>query len=123
MAAAAVVLTAGMTGPASARTSGPGRAIPVVAKDTGTVGKAVRTVTLITGDQVLVDSRGRVGGIQRAKGRQDIPFFTRTYDGRTYVMPRDARRLIADGTLDQRLFDITGLTEPESSRPTGPASR
>lgn len=114
MAAAAVVLTAGMTGPASARTSGPDPVSPVAAKDTGTVGKAVRTVTLITGDRVLVDSRGRVGGIQRAKGRQDIPFFTRTYDGRTYVMPRDARRLIADGTLDQRLFDITGLTEPES---------
>ncbi|MYQ86310.1 MULTISPECIES: S8 family peptidase [unclassified Streptomyces] len=114
VAAAAVVLTAGMTGPASARTSGPDPASPAVAKGTGTVGKAVRTVTLITGDRVLVDSRGRVGGIQRAKGRQDIPFFTRTYDGRTYVMPRDARRLIADGTLDQRLFDITGLAEPAS---------
>ncbi|MFB7918210.1 S8 family serine peptidase [Streptomyces sp. NPDC056061] len=114
VAAAAVVLTAGMTGPASARTSGPDPAFPVVAKDTGAADKAMRTVTLITGDRVLVDSRGRVGGIQRAKGRQDIPFFTRTYDGRTYAVPRDARRLIADGTLDQRLFDITGLAEPES---------
>ncbi|MFD4029478.1 S8 family serine peptidase [Streptomyces sp. NPDC058637] len=116
VAAAAVVLTAGMTGPATARTSGPDTTAPVGAKGLGTAGRTVHTVTLITGDRVQVDSRGRVGGIQRAKGREDIPFFTRTQDGRTYVMPRDARRLIADGTLDERLFDVTGLAEPASRK-------
>ncbi|MFE9722657.1 S8 family serine peptidase [Streptomyces sp. NPDC005794] len=116
VAAAAVVLTAGMTGPASARTGAPDTASPVTTKGLGAAGRTVHTVTLITGDRVLVDSRGRVGGIQRAKGREDIPFFTQTHNGRTHVVPRDARRLIADGTLDQRLFDITGLSEPASRK-------
>ncbi|MER5554645.1 S8 family serine peptidase [Streptomyces sp. NPDC002793] len=113
-AAAAVVLTAGTTGPASAGSNGPDPVSPAGAEGLGTVGRTVHTLTLITGDRVLVDSRGRVGGIQRAKGREDMPFFTETHEGRTHVVPRDARRLIADGTLDRRLFDITGLTEPAS---------
>lgn len=114
--AAAVALTAGMTGPASAKISGLDTESPVAAKELGAAGRTQHTVTLITGDRVLVDSRGRAGGIQRAKGREDIPFFTQTYEGRTYVVPRDARRLIADGTLDQRLFDITALAKPESRK-------
>ncbi|TXS79541.1 S8 family serine peptidase [Streptomyces sp. sk2.1] len=116
VAAAAVVLTAGTTGPAVAKSSDPDKELPVTAKDLKSSGRTVHTVALITGDRVLVDSRGRVGGIQRAKGREDMPFFTRTHDGHTYVVPRDARRLIADGTLDQRLFDVTGLARPESRR-------
>ncbi|MDK0523844.1 S8 family serine peptidase [Streptomyces sp. ML-6] len=116
VAAAAVVLTAGMTGPASAKNSGPNNELPLTTKDLKESGQAVHTVTLITGDRVLVDARGRVGGIQRAKGREGIPFFTETHNGRTYVVPRDARQLIADGTLDQRLFDITGLAAPESRK-------
>ncbi|WP_069169972.1 S8 family peptidase [Streptomyces griseus] len=115
-AAAAVALTAGMTGPVSAKTGAPDTASPGTAKDRGADGRTVHTVTLITGDRVHVDSRGRVGGIARAKGREDIPFFTETYEGRTYVVPRDARRLIADGTLDRRLFDITGLSRPDSRK-------
>ncbi|MEU8677892.1 S8 family peptidase [Streptomyces sp. NPDC048560] len=116
VAAAAVALTAGVTGPASARTSGQETASPFSARDLGASGRTMHTVTLITGDRVVVDSRGRVGGIQRAKGREDVPFFTRTQNGRTYVVPRDARRLIADGTLDERLFDITGLAKAESRK-------
>ncbi|MCY0951503.1 S8 family serine peptidase [Streptomyces sp. H27-S2] len=112
--AAAVALTAGMTGPATAQPGGPDTGPPASANGLGAAGKTVHTVTLVTGDRVLVDSRGRVGGIQRAKGREDIPFFTQVHDGRTYVVPRDARKLIADGTLDQRLFDITELAKPES---------
>ncbi|MFJ9428391.1 S8 family peptidase [Streptomyces sp. NPDC101490] len=115
-AAAAVALTAGMAGPVSAQSGGRDTASPVGVKNAGTSGKAVHTVVLITGDRVLVDSKGRVAGIERAKGREDIPFFTQVHEGRTYVMPRDARRLVADGTLDQRLFDITGLAEPESRK-------
>lgn len=112
-AAAAVALTAGATGPVSAQAAG---AVPqplAIAEDLGASGT---TVTLITGDRVLVDSRGRAGGIERAKGREGIPFFTQTHNGRTYVVPRDARRLIADGTLDQRLFDIGELAGPESRK-------
>ncbi|GLF99591.1 S8 family peptidase [Streptomyces yaizuensis] len=115
-AAAAVALTAGMTSPVSAQGGGRDTVSPAGAKTAGTGGRAVHTVVLITGDRVLVDSKGRVAGIERAKGREDIPFFTQVHEGRTYVMPRDARRLIGDGTLDQRLFDITGLAEPESRK-------
>ncbi|MEU5162651.1 S8 family serine peptidase [Streptomyces sp. NPDC020875] len=108
----AAALTAGLTSPASAANGGPGGA-PAAAK-AGASGPAVHTVTLITGDRVLVDARGRVVTVQRADGRAGIPVFTEVRDGRTYVVPFDARRLIADGTLDRRLFDITELTRPES---------
>ncbi|MFE4379527.1 S8 family serine peptidase [Streptomyces cyaneofuscatus] len=112
-AAAAVALTAGTTGPVSAQAAG---AVPQPLSMAEDLGASATTVTLITGDRVLVDSRGRAGGIERAKGREDIPFFTQTHNGRTYVVPRDARRLIADGTLDQRLFDIGELAGPESRK-------
>ncbi|MGC4925126.1 S8 family peptidase [Streptomyces sp. DT117] len=112
-AAAAVALTAGTTGPVSAQAAG---AVPQPLSMAKDLGASATTVTLITGDRVLVDSRGRAGGIERAKGREDIPFFTQTHNGRTYVVPRDARRLIADGTLDQRLFDIGELAGPESRK-------
>lgn len=114
VAAASVALTAGMTAPASGKTGGPDPASPTTAKALDADGRTVDTITLITGDQVLVDAKGRVGGIQRAKGREHIPFFTEIHDGRTHVVPRDARQLIADGSLDRRLFDITALAKPES---------
>ncbi|MFD3737832.1 MULTISPECIES: hypothetical protein [unclassified Streptomyces] len=47
------------------------------------MGTSGATVTLITGDRVLVDARGRAGGIERAKGREGTPFFTQTHNGRT----------------------------------------
>ncbi len=115
-----------MTGPASAGTGGPdtglpgtafpGTAFPGTAKDGRPGGRSGETVTLITGDRVFVDSRGRAGGVQRAKGREDMPFFTETLNGRTYVVPRDARRLVAEGTLDRRLFDITELATAQSRK-------
>ncbi|MEU3603779.1 S8 family serine peptidase [Streptomyces sp. NPDC006798] len=108
----AAALTAGLTSPSSAANGAPGGA-PAAAK-AGAPGPAVHTVTLITGDRVLVDARGRVVTVQRAKGRAGIPVFTEVRGGRTYVVPYDARRLISDGTLDRRLFDITELTRPES---------
>ncbi|OWA26769.1 S8 family peptidase [Streptomyces sp. CS057] len=114
VAAASVALTAGMTAPASGKTGGPDTASPTAAKASDADGRTVDTITLITGDRVLVDAEGRVGGIERAKGREHIPFFTEIHDGRTHVVPRDARQLIADGRLDRRLFDITALAEPES---------
>ncbi|MDX3342504.1 S8 family serine peptidase [Streptomyces sp. ME02-6979.5a] len=116
VAAAAVAVTMGMTGPASGKTDGPDPAGTAAPKGLAAAGTTVHTVTLITGDRVLVDARGRVGGIERAEGREDIPFFTEIHDGRTHVVPRDARQLIADGVLDRRLFDITALAGPESRR-------
>ncbi|WP_328494316.1 S8 family peptidase [Streptomyces sp. NBC_00414] len=103
-AAAAVALAAGMTSPASAeaeRTAGD-QAVQTTPK---------HRVTLITGDRVVVDGKGRVIGLERAKGREGIPVQIRKADGHTLVVPADAARLIAGGKLDQRLFDVTELNK------------
>ncbi|MFJ9830209.1 S8 family peptidase [Streptomyces sp. NPDC101169] len=91
-----------MTSPASAK---PGRNTQTAASSS----TARQHVTLITGDRVTLDGRGRVVGLQRAKGREHIPFQVRRARGHTLVVPADAARLVADGTLDQRLFDVTEL--------------
>nr|WP_281155391.1 S8 family serine peptidase [Streptomyces sp. HYC2] len=70
---------------------------------------AVKTVTLITGDRVLVDGAGRVAGVKRAQGRDGVSFSVRETAGHTLVVPGDAELLLADGKLDQRLFDVTQL--------------
>ncbi|MEU3601712.1 S8 family serine peptidase [Streptomyces sp. NPDC006798] len=72
------------------------------------------TITLITGDRVVVGGDGRVRSVRGAAGREDMTFRVTAFDGRTHVVPRDAERLIADDTVDRRLFDITELGSPEA---------
>ncbi|MFJ8084253.1 S8 family peptidase [Streptomyces sp. NPDC096205] len=102
--AAAVALAAGLTSPASAEAG---------TQHHGTAAKLTdrHRVTLITGDRVTVDGKGRVLGLQRAEGRENIPVAVRKFDGHTLVIPADAARLVASGKLDQRLFDITELNK------------
>ncbi|WP_105971662.1 S8 family serine peptidase [Streptomyces geranii] len=71
--------------------------------------RAVKTVTLVTGDQVLVDGAGQATGVVRAAGRERVPFTVRVVDGHTRVVPGDAELLLAQGRLDARLFDVTQL--------------
>lgn len=107
--AASVALAAGMTSPAAAdadRAAAPGHAT----LDTH------HSITLITGDRVTVDSQGRVVGLERPKGREHIPVKIRKVGGHTLVLPGDAVRLVASGTLDQRLFDITELDKSATRR-------
>ncbi|AYN39717.1 peptidase S8 [Streptomyces dangxiongensis] len=95
-----------MTSPASAKPTGapaPGTAAPT--------SSAKHHVTLITGDRVALDAKGRVVGLDRAEGREHIPFEVRRTAGHTLVVPADAAHLVASGTLDQRLFDITELNK------------
>ncbi len=66
------------------------------------------TVTLITGDQVVVQ-RGKARTIRPAKGREGMAFSTFSVRGHDYVIPADARKLVGTGKLDRRLFDITSL--------------
>ncbi|MEU2711112.1 S8 family serine peptidase [Streptomyces sp. NPDC007205] len=107
--AAAVALAAGLTSPASAR--------PVERTPTTASALTARThVTLITGDRVALDARGRIVGVQRAEGRAHIPFQVRTTKGHTLVVPVDAARLVSSGTLDQRLFDVTELNKAATRR-------
>ncbi|MEV0980831.1 S8 family serine peptidase [Streptomyces sp. NPDC049915] len=106
-AAAAVALAAGMTSPAAAarpeqRATGAAQVQPSL--------KAKHRITLITGDRVAVDAKGRVVGLERAEGRGNVPVQIRTVHGHTVVLPADAARMVATGVVDQRLFDITELT-------------
>lgn len=104
---AAVALAAGMTSPAAAKSEA--QAQP--AGWSSQPFSAPHHITLITGDRVAVDAKGRVVGVERAKGREQIPFQVRKADGHTLVIPGDAARLVAAGKLDQRLFDITELNK------------
>ncbi|MER7048469.1 S8 family serine peptidase [Streptomyces jumonjinensis] len=71
-------------------------------------------MTLITGDRVLVDAVGRFVRLEPAEGRDGISFRTRTVDGHTHVIPADAHRLVSEGVLDRRLFDVTELSRAAS---------
>lgn len=92
----------GAAGPASARPepgSSPGAS-------------ALRQVTLVTGDRVLMGRR--VGGPRAVRvlagpGRGRTAFRTMVLGGHAYVLPADAMPLIGQGRLDRRLFDIDQL--------------
>ncbi|MFE0424717.1 S8 family serine peptidase [Streptomyces sp. NPDC058953] len=116
---AAAVLVAGLTTTHSfADTAGPGRegTTPLATAERSGTTAGLRWVTLITGDRVGVDPRGRAASFQPAEGREKIPVRSYTDNGRTFVVPADAERLIGKDVLDRRLFDITGLSAPESRR-------
>lgn len=106
--AAAVALAAGMTTPAAAG--------PAPTRSAGTAAGATHELTLITGDRVTVDAKGRVLRFLPAKGREHIPVQRQTHDGHILLVPADAHRLINSGKLDRRLFDITELNRAEVRR-------
>ncbi|MFV5993846.1 S8 family peptidase [Streptomyces sp. NPDC056231] len=110
--AAAVALAAGMTTPAMAQ---PEQARPAA----GTKSVTRHQLTLITGDRVSVDAKGRVVGFRPAKGREQIPVQRQIHDGHTLLIPADTHRLISSGKLDRRLFDVTELNRPENRRAQG----
>lgn len=106
--AAAVALAAGMTSPASARV--PAKAGRAEGASAAGI-TAKHRITLITGDRVVVDAKGRVVGVERAAGRAHVPVQIRQARGHTLVVPADAQALIAAGKLDRRLFDVTELNK------------
>nr|WSZ11910.1 S8 family peptidase [Streptomyces canus] len=75
----------------------------------GSASPAARYVTLLTGDRVRLDARGRVTGVRQAPGREHVPVSVRGVGGDQYVVPADAAALIGQGLLDKRLFDVSGL--------------
>ncbi|MEV7343419.1 S8 family serine peptidase [Streptomyces sp. NPDC093544] len=105
-----VLVLAGVPGGVAqaAPTDGPAGALSQSAGGVGAAG-AVKTVTLITGDRVLVDGAGQVTGVERAEGRERVQFSVREVAGHTQVVPGDAELLLAQGKLDTRLFDVTQL--------------
>ena len=68
------------------------------------------TVTLITGDKVLLNGP-TTGSFQAGPGRERVRFHTFHRDGDLHVVPDDAFAAVAAGKLDLRLFDVTGLVE------------
>lgn len=64
-------------------------------------------VTLITGDRVVVTGGGGYR-VQPGPGRR-VGFSGQVQDGHLYVIPSDARPLVAANLLDRRLFDVTQL--------------
>jgi subtilisin family serine protease len=117
-AAAATAIAAGLTGLAQATTA-QATAVPAAVKSAESTAKGAggnHRITLITGDRVVVDAKGRFVGMERAKGRERVPVQVRTVGGHTLVVPMDAARLIAGNRLDQRLFDITELDKTATRR-------
>lgn len=66
------------------------------------------SVTLLTGDRVTVAAGDRIT-FRPAEGRERIRYTTVRTGEQLYVVPSDARRPIAAGRLDRRLFDVAGL--------------
>ncbi|ONK14574.1 S8 family serine peptidase [Streptomyces sp. MP131-18] len=104
------------TGLVLAMTAGLGGAAAAPAGHEGGAGSAAATaggsaVTLITGDEVLLDAHGAVSAVVRAQGREHIPIRVFERDGATLVVPWDAQSLIDDGTVDEGLFNVTELSQ------------
>jgi subtilisin family serine protease len=70
------------------------------------------TVTLITGDRVTFASAGgQRMSVRAGKGRAGMRFAIERTGGGVYVIPIDAQPLVQAGTVDRRLFDVTGLVK------------
>ncbi|MGW0754977.1 S8 family peptidase [Streptomyces sp. NPDC002814] len=115
----AAALTAALLG---APESGAAQSAGGMPGTAGALGKT-RTVTLVTGDRVTLDATGQVTGVLPGKGREGTAFRIARSADRTYVVPRDAERLLANGTADRRLFDVTQLVKwgyDDAARPDLP---
>ncbi|MBY8847295.1 S8 family serine peptidase [Saccharothrix sp. MB29] len=101
----AAVLAVGLTaGPATGVAgAAPERSSP------GTGGTGF-SVTLITGDRVVVTGDG-ARSVQAGPGRANTAFTTFERDGHLHVVPNDTLGALAGGRLDPRLFDVTGLRD------------
>ncbi|MGP3968931.1 S8 family serine peptidase [Streptomyces sp. 6N223] len=109
---AVLVPDGGAASPSEAQTSPSGA--PAATADGS--GSSPRSVTLITGDRVLLRPDGKLAGVVPAEGRERIGVHTQTIEGRLHVIPQDAYALVQNGTLDQRLFDVTELSRPAYDR-------
>ncbi|CAG6390780.1 Subtilase family protein [Actinacidiphila cocklensis] len=110
---AAAALTAGAVAPAGATGERPAQSARASAPEKAEGAGAKSWVTLITGDRVGVSADGKPVALQHGKGREHIPVELRTAQGHAYALPLDAVRLIDQGRVDRRLFDVTTLNRPE----------
>ncbi|RKN45730.1 S8 family serine peptidase [Streptomyces hoynatensis] len=104
------LLLAGVVSPAAARTAEGAGATASAREAAGEAAPA--RVRLVTGDTVEVTDAGggrRTAQVLPGPGREDVTFQVWEQDGELTVLPADAWPLIATGTLDARLFDVSGL--------------
>jgi subtilisin family serine protease len=69
-----------------------------------------RTVTLVTGDTVVLHG-GEAREVRPGPGRDGMRFSVRKVAGHLFVVPADALHAVASGRVDRRVFDVTTLTE------------
>ncbi|MDK1472642.1 S8 family serine peptidase [Streptomyces sp. 549] len=119
--AVVIALTAGATGPSYAAQPAPTALKAQGAERVGnTTGRTDgSTVTLLTGDRVLLDPQGKVTGLIRAQGREHIPVRTQRTGDSTFVLPHDAEKLIRAGKVDRGLFDVTELSREQYRKTAG----
>ncbi|MGW0522390.1 S8 family peptidase [Crossiella sp. NPDC003009] len=77
----------------------------------GAAGGGLRTITLITGDQVHVDERGRPVHVEAGPERTGTAFRSWTEQGQWQVRPSDAEAPVRAGRVDPRLFNISLLLD------------
>jgi subtilisin family serine protease len=81
-------------------------ALPGAPAESGAFG----SVTLITGDRVTV--RGdRVVSVSMHPSRRTVRYWQDKRNGHDFVVPLDAAKAVAQGRLDERLFDVTALVD------------
>ncbi|MFJ2135420.1 S8 family serine peptidase [Streptomyces sp. NPDC087228] len=111
-AAVLAVTSVSPSGAADTPSDGASGKRPVIGSGAAATGGKQVAVTLITGDKVLVttDTSGRSSAavLPREDGTQPI---VQTFQmGKDlYVYPEDASRAIAEGKVDEQLFNVTGL--------------
>ncbi|WP_030924835.1 S8 family serine peptidase [Streptomyces sp. NRRL B-24720] len=114
-AATALVLAATAVAPSGAAESPPGGASgtrPIVGRGTAAAGGKQVSVTLVTGDKVLVttDRAGRSSAAVLPSEDGTQPMVQTYQRGKDlYVYPEDASQAIAEGKVDEQLFNVTGL--------------
>ncbi len=83
--------------------------VPRTALAAAPIAPELPTVTLISGDRLLIAPDGASVSRLPSPGRDDVPLFSRFTGGRLEVVPADALPLLDADRLDHRLFDVTEL--------------
>ncbi|SDJ61135.1 S8 family peptidase [Streptomyces indicus] len=116
VAATAAALAATLAAPSQAAQGGsePDRRPLVGSQAAQAAGKGAQesTVTLVNGDKVLVttDDSGRSTAVALPREDGTVPFFqTRTAGKDLYVYPEGVTEALAAGTVDEELFNVSGL--------------
>ncbi|MET9388257.1 S8 family serine peptidase [Streptomyces sp. NPDC002928] len=110
--AAVLAVTAAFPSTATPPSSGDGGRPIVGSKAASKTGGSTATVTLVSGDKVRVttDAQGRSSVVVLPDEDGTDPIVqTRQVGDDLYVYPASASRALADGLVDEELFNVTGL--------------